>query len=68
MVLPLDLTLIARGKTSASHIITHLVKSRHKEVQLHSEGPTGDTILECYNCGYKNVFLLGFEKLSTLLT
>jgi regulator of nonsense transcripts 1 len=50
----------SRGSTSASHIITHLVKSRHKEVVLHSDGPLGDVVLECYNCGCRNVFLLGF--------
>ena len=50
----------SRGNTSAAHIITHLVRSRHKEVMLHTESQLGDTILECYNCGIKNVFLLGF--------
>ncbi|KAI9889340.1 MAG: hypothetical protein M1814_005583 [Vezdaea aestivalis] len=50
----------AKGNTSASHIMTHLVKSRHKEVQLHPESSLGDTVLECYNCGTKNVFMLGF--------
>lgn len=49
-----------RGSTSCSHIIHHLVKGRHKEVTLHKDGPLGDTILECYNCGCRNVFLLGF--------
>ena len=50
----------ARGNTSSSHIINHLVRARHKEVQLHPGSPLGDTVLECYNCGTKNVFLLGF--------
>ncbi|KAK5170083.1 ATP-dependent RNA helicase [Saxophila tyrrhenica] len=50
----------ARGNTSTSHIINHLVRARHKEVQLHPASPLGDTTLECYNCGTKNVFLLGF--------
>lgn len=50
----------ARGNTSSSHIINHLVRARHKEVCLHSQSPLGDTTLECYNCGTKNVFLLGF--------
>lgn len=50
----------ARGNTSSSHIINHLVRARHKEVQLHPSSPLGDTVLECYNCGTKNVFLLGF--------
>ncbi|KAI9795983.1 MAG: hypothetical protein M1833_006559 [Piccolia ochrophora] len=50
----------ARGNTSSSHIINHLVRARHKEVQLHPASSLGDTVLECYNCGTKNVFLLGF--------
>jgi len=36
------------------------VRARHKEVQLHPQSALGDTILECYNCGTKNVFMLGF--------
>ncbi len=50
----------SRGHTSGSHIITHLVKARHKEVSLHPDSSLGDTVLECYNCGCRNVFLLGF--------
>ncbi len=50
----------SRGKTSSSHIVTHLVRARHKELSLHPESPLGDTILECYNCGNRNPFLLGF--------
>lgn len=49
-----------RGNTSASHIIQHLVRSKSKQVSLHPESPLGETVLECYNCGSKNVFLLGF--------
>ena len=49
-----------RGSTSGSHIITHLVRSKHKEVCLHEDSPLGETVLECYNCGCRNVFLLGF--------
>lgn len=43
-----------------SHIINHLVRSKNKEVMLHKDGPLGEITLECYNCGCKNVFLLGF--------
>lgn len=50
----------SRGNTSGSHIISHLVRARHKEVCLHPDSPLGDAVLECYNCGCKNVFLLGF--------
>lgn len=49
-----------RGSTSGAHIVQHLVKSKHKEVSLHPNSALGDTVLECYNCGCKNVFLLGF--------
>ncbi|XP_037937832.1 regulator of nonsense transcripts 1 homolog isoform X1 [Teleopsis dalmanni] len=49
-----------RGSTSGSHIINHLVRAKHREVTLHSDGPLGETVLECYSCGVRNVFLLGF--------
>ncbi|CAO2837910.1 unnamed protein product [Amaranthus hypochondriacus] len=50
----------SRGNTSGSHIVSHLVRAKHKEVCLHKDSPLGETILECYNCGCRNVFLLGF--------
>ncbi|CCA68467.1 probable NAM7-nonsense-mediated mRNA decay protein, ATP-dependent RNA helicase [Serendipita indica DSM 11827] len=50
----------SRGNSSASHIVNHLVRAKHKEVVLHSESPLGDTTPECYTCGSKNVFMLGF--------
>lgn len=50
----------ARSNATSSHIVNHLVRARHKEVQLHPQSTLGDTVLECYNCGTKNVFLLGF--------
>lgn len=40
--------------------MNHLVRAKHKEVSLHADSPLGETTLECYNCGTKNVFLLGF--------
>ncbi|CAG5132003.1 unnamed protein product [Candidula unifasciata] len=49
-----------RGNTSGSHIINHLVRANAKEVTLHKDGPLGETVLECYNCACRNVFLLGF--------
>ncbi|CAF1360836.1 unnamed protein product [Rotaria magnacalcarata] len=49
-----------RGNTSGSHIVNHLVRARCKEVTLHKDGPLGETQLECYNCGCRNAFLLGF--------
>ncbi|KAH8893294.1 hypothetical protein GQ53DRAFT_108556 [Thozetella sp. PMI_491] len=50
----------AKTNSTSSHIVNHLVRARHKEVQLHPQSALGDTVLECYNCGTKNVFLLGF--------
>lgn len=32
---------------------------------LHKDSPLGETILECYNCGCRNVFLLGFISAKT---
>ncbi|XP_068154504.1 regulator of nonsense transcripts 1 homolog [Drosophila tropicalis] len=49
-----------RGSTSGSHIVNHLVRAKHREVTLHADGPLGETILECYSCGVRNVFVLGF--------
>ena len=49
-----------RGSTSGSHIVNHLVRAKHREVTLHSDGPLGETVLECYSCGVRNVFILGF--------
>lgn len=49
----------------SSHLVHHLVKSRSHQVQLHPNSPLGDTVLECYNCGTKNVFVLGFVPAST---
>jgi regulator of nonsense transcripts 1 len=36
------------------------VRAKHREVVLHAESPLGETTPECYNCGSKNVFMLGF--------
>jgi len=48
-----------------SHLVNHLVRTRSHQVQLHPESPLGDTVLECYNCGNKNVFVLGFVPASS---
>ncbi|MEO0481258.1 MAG: hypothetical protein AAF196_17455 [Planctomycetota bacterium] len=50
----------ARGVTSGSHAVQHLVRGRHKTVALHPQSPLGDSTLECYNCGNTNIFTLGF--------
>lgn len=43
-----------------AHIVTHLVLLKHNVVSLHADLPLGADTLECYNCGSKNVFMLGF--------
>ncbi|GKY90300.1 ATP-dependent helicase NAM7 [Mayamaea pseudoterrestris] len=55
----------ASARTSGSHLIHHLVKSRCHQVQLHPDSPLGDAVLECYNCATKNVFVLGFVPATT---
>eukprot|EP00331_Platyophrya_macrostoma_P020281 CAMPEP_0176468904 /NCGR_PEP_ID=MMETSP0127-20121128/39421_1 /TAXON_ID=938130 /ORGANISM="Platyophrya macrostoma, Strain WH" /LENGTH=1177 /DNA_ID=CAMNT_0017862663 /DNA_START=106 /DNA_END=3639 /DNA_ORIENTATION=+ len=49
-----------RGQTSGSHIITHMVLAKHTSLTLHPDSPLGDAPLECYVCGMKNIFSLGF--------
>jgi regulator of nonsense transcripts 1 len=48
------------NKFSGTCIVNHLVRSKNKEVALHRDSPLGETVLECYNCGERNVFVLGF--------
>jgi len=43
-----------------SHAVFHLVRSKHKEIQLHPDSPLGGTQLECLSCSGRNIFLLGF--------
>ena len=50
----------SRSGTSGSHIVAHMVKAKHKEITLHLDGPWGDSPLECWVCGSRNIFLLGF--------
>ena len=38
--------------------ITYLVRSKHKEVTLHKDGPLGETVLECYSCGVSTIFAM----------
>lgn len=45
---------------SASHIVFHLTKSKHKEICTSSASDFGKMVLVCYNCNCKNIFLLGF--------
>lgn len=51
----------ATGQMPGSHIVTHLMRSRSREVRLHKDSPLGgESVLECYACSSTNVFLLGF--------
>jgi regulator of nonsense transcripts 1 len=49
-----------RDNTSGSHIVTHMVVAKHTSIKLHSDGPLGDGPLECFVCGARNIFSLGF--------
>jgi hypothetical protein len=49
-----------KGSSTASHIVMHMVRSKHKEITLHPSSPLGESKLECYNCGNCNGFVLGF--------
>jgi regulator of nonsense transcripts 1 len=50
-----------KGTSNAgSHMVQHLVRAKHREVALHADSAVGDAVLECYHCGNKNIFLLGF--------
>ena len=44
---------------SASHIVFHLTKSKHKEIYVSKESQVGEMVMECYYCQCKNIFLLG---------
>mmetsp|Transcript_21196 Transcript_21196/g.15205 ORF Transcript_21196/g.15205 Transcript_21196/m.15205 type:complete len:82 (+) Transcript_21196:438-683(+) len=48
-----------------SHIVLHMVKSKHKEISLHPQSPIKDANLECHSCQGKNLFLLGFIPAKT---
>lgn len=50
----------ARGNLPGSHLVSHLIRAKHKEITLHKSGPLGETLLECYLCGSRNIFNLGF--------
>lgn len=45
---------------AGSHIVAHLVHLKHSEISLHEQLALGGDPLECYNCGSRNVFALGF--------
>lgn len=53
------------GTKTTSHIVTHMVRNKHKEVVLHKDSPLGEMPLECYQCGSRNIFMLGFISAKT---
>jgi regulator of nonsense transcripts 1 len=44
----------SKGNTAGSHIVTHMVRSGHRELSLHRDGPLGDAALEC-----KSILMIG---------
>ncbi|KAI3703427.1 hypothetical protein L1987_73495 [Smallanthus sonchifolius] len=54
-----------RTRKNLCNLLTGQVRAKHKEVCLHKDSPLGETILECYNCGCRNVFILGFISAKT---
>ncbi|KAJ0025025.1 hypothetical protein Pint_07299 [Pistacia integerrima] len=58
-------TLVVRKNLLRESNVVIMVRAKHKEVCLHKDNPLEETILECYNCGYRNVFLLGFIPAKT---
>ena len=48
-----------------SHIVLHLVKSKHKMIELHPQSELKDASLECHSCKGTNIFLLGFMPAKT---
>lgn len=49
-----------KEKLGASHIILHMIHSKHNSVVLQESSPLGNETLECYNCEARNIFTLGF--------
>lgn len=47
----------------ASCVVAHLATSRLRACRLHSASPLGDALLECYSCGGRNPFVLGYVPL-----
>lgn len=47
----------------ASCAVAHLATSRLRACRLHSASPLGDAPLECYSCGGRNPFVLGYVPL-----
>ncbi|EAY17561.1 regulator of nonsense transcripts 1, putative [Trichomonas vaginalis G3] len=51
-----------RGKALHSHIIHHLVKSRHMEIELPPQNPYSQIPMTCYLCHSTNIFRLSFVQ------
>ncbi|KAK2954668.1 putative Regulator of nonsense transcripts 1 like protein [Blattamonas nauphoetae] len=49
-----------KGNSTSSHILIHLVRSKHKQLGFHPESQFTDTPIECYNCHGTNAFNIGY--------
>lgn len=47
----------------ASCVVAHFATSRLRACRLHPASPLGDAPLECYSCGGRNPFVLGYVPL-----
>ncbi|KAL8436802.1 hypothetical protein ACSSS7_001447 [Eimeria intestinalis] len=47
-----------------SHILTHLIRSGHKQASFPKKSLLGDSIVKCCRCAESNVFQLGIKVLS----
>ena len=52
-----------RETSKLKYVLCSQVKGRKRDCQLHAQSPLGDTLLECYSCGSRNAFALGFVPL-----
>lgn len=52
-----------KGVTTKSHILHHLQKIQSDEIELPEGNPFASASQECYVCGSKNVFKLGFLQI-----
>jgi len=64
-ILTLIILIVVYSNNHNINYFSLQVRAKHKEVCLHKDSPLGETILECYNCGCRNVFLLGFISAKT---
>lgn len=59
-VLERSQSILERIRVITATLIPLSVHVTPPQVCLHPDSPLGETILECYNCGSRNLFLMGF--------